>query len=936
MGHAWSRWAVRLAALVTLAIAALFAPSIADAALSWSQPIAVDHNGQQRLAGLACSSGTRCVAIDGLGQTVTFNPASPSGAAPVVRSANATLLGIACPSDNQCTVVDSGGHAITFDPASSGGATTATITSAPGGLVSIACPGVHQCTTLDQSGNVETFDPTSPGTVTPVLIDATNGPAAIQCPSTGECVALFNNLGAHTSHAVAFDPGSPATQTSNNLTVFLVDMSCPSITRCTAVAPLSGEQYSFDPTKTTAPDHSTIDSGHELMRVACSVSTQCTAVDTAGQEVSFDPTVPSALTPVFLGAGSLNGIACPTSSQCTAVGDLGQEATFNPTTTTAPSAVTVDPSNELTGVACPSASQCTAIDRVGQIVTFDPSTLSTHTPLRIDGTRGLTSISCPSSGQCTTVDFLGDALTFDPVTPGAPTPSVITGNILPGGLSCPSLGQCTLVDFAGETTFDPHAPASKSSVVIGGGANYVDTSCPTSGQCTVVNASGQAATFNPAFPGSPSAVAIDGSTGIAGVSCPSTTLCVAADAAGRVIVFDPKNLGGASAHTIDSGLPFTDIACPSTTFCVASDAAGDVVEGNPATATWTHDPVPSSGALRSVACASDAECVVVDGTGRAFVGVPLPTVSSAPSITGTAVKGQTLSGQHGTWSSAPTGYAYAWQRCDTAGNNCTAIAGAAGTSYTLAAADVGHTIRVRVTASNIVGAGAPALSPATAVVQASGSPVIRTRPRVTGKARLGAQLSVTTGTWSGVGPISFSYHWQVCRPACSNIATATRNTLRLTAAQAGFRVRVIVTARNGFGTTSATSDRSGPISPTAAQIRTALLRAAVPTGLNARIAAILARGGVTVSFAAPAAGAGQLAWYYVPRGTHLAAARKPTLVASGRMSTTRARRIHVRLKLTGPGRRLLRLANSRTLTATATYTLRGGLRATARQAIVLR
>ena len=920
-----------------VAVAALFAPSVADAALSWSQPITVDHNGQQRLGGLACSSSTRCVAIDGLGQTVTFNPASPSGAAPVVRSANATLLGIACPSDQQCTVVDSGGHAITFDPASSGGATRAAITSAPGGLVSIACPGVHQCTTLDQSGSVETFDPASPGTVTPFVIDATNGPSAIQCPSTGECVALFNNLGAHTSHAVAFDPGSPATQTSNNLTVFLVDMSCPSLTRCTAVAPLSGEQYSLDPTNTTAPDHSTIDSGHELMRVACSVSTQCTAVDTAGQEVSFDPTVPSALTPVSVsGGGALGGVACPTSGQCTAVGDRGQEVTFSPSTTTAPSAVTVDPSNELTGVACPAASQCTASDRVGQVVTFDPSTLSTQAPARIDGTRGQTGISCPSASQCTTLDILGKALTFNPLSPGTPTASPVTANPVVGPLVCPTLGQCTLVDLAGETTFDPNAPGTPPSVPISGGGNYTDVSCPTSGQCTVVNASGQAATFNPAFPGSPSAVAIDGSTGIAGVSCPSASLCVAADGAGRVIVFDPMILAGASAHTIDSGLPFTDIACPSTTFCAASDAAGDVVEGNPATGTWTHDPVPSAGALRSVACASDVECVVVDGTGRAFVGVPLPTVSSAPSITGTPVKGQTLSGQHGTWSSAPTSYAYAWQRCDTAGNNCTAIAGAAGTSYTLAAADVSHTIRVRVTASNMGGAGAPALSPATAVVQASGSPVIRMRPRVTSKARLGAQLSVTTGTWTGVGPISFSYRWQVCRPACSNIAGATRNTLRLTAAQAGFRVRVIVAVRNGFGTTSATSDQFGPISPTAAQIRAALLRAAVPTGLNARIAAILAGGGVTVSFAAPAAGAGQLAWYYVPRGAHLAGARKATLVASGRMNTTRARRIRVRLKLTGAGRRLLRLANSRTLTATATYTLRGGLRATARQAIVLR
>jgi hypothetical protein len=82
-----------------------------------------------------------------------------------------------------------------------------------------------------------------------------------------------------------------------------------------------------------------------------------------------------------------------------------------------------------------------------------------------------------------------------------------------------------------------------------------------------------------------------------------------------------------------------------------------------------------------------------------------PASQTPPAISGTAQVGQKLTTSNGTWSSATTIslYGYAWQRCDTAGNNCATIAGAATNTYTLVDADQGHTIRALVTAVNANG-----------------------------------------------------------------------------------------------------------------------------------------------------------------------------------------------------------------------------------------
>lgn len=74
-----------------------------------------------------------------------------------------------------------------------------------------------------------------------------------------------------------------------------------------------------------------------------------------------------------------------------------------------------------------------------------------------------------------------------------------------------------------------------------------------------------------------------------------------------------------------------------------------------------------------------------------------------PVISGTTVQGNALHSTPGTWTSTdPLSYAYQWERCDGAGANCVDIANAIASSYILGAADVGHTIRVRVTATENV------------------------------------------------------------------------------------------------------------------------------------------------------------------------------------------------------------------------------------------
>ena len=100
-----------------------------------------------------------------------------------------------------------------------------------------------------------------------------------------------------------------------------------------------------------------------------------------------------------------------------------------------------------------------------------------------------------------------------------------------------------------------------------------------------------------------------------------------------------------------------------------------------------------------------------------------PANTALPTVTGTATQGQVLAGADGTWTNTPTGYTRTWMKCDAAGANCVAITGATASTYTVAATDVGATLRFSVTATTASGTSTiPAVSAQTAVVAAASPP----------------------------------------------------------------------------------------------------------------------------------------------------------------------------------------------------------------------
>ncbi|MEA2312313.1 MAG: fibronectin-binding autotransporter adhesin [Solirubrobacteraceae bacterium] len=134
------------------------------------------------------------------------------------------------------------------------------------------------------------------------------------------------------------------------------------------------------------------------------------------------------------------------------------------------------------------------------------------------------------------------------------------------------------------------------------------------------------------------------------------------------------------------------------------------------TLTGAFDSVTSTPALaggRSFAAQDDAANGLVDAV---VSPPPAPGAGgTAPVIDGETVEGKTLHTSDGTWTNSPDSFAYQWQRCDAGGASCTDVAGATANTYTLTAADVGHTMRAVVTATNAGGHSAQTSAPSAKV-----------------------------------------------------------------------------------------------------------------------------------------------------------------------------------------------------------------------------
>jgi hypothetical protein len=183
-----------------------------------------------------------------------------------------------------------------------------------------------------------------------------------------------------------------------------------------------------------------------------------------------------------------------------------------------------------------------------------------------------------------------------------------------------------------------------------------------------------------------------------------------------------------------------------------------------------------------------------------------PQIASSPVITGVPQVGTTISASPGTWMPAAPNYAYTWQYSADGQSGWVTIAGAHGASYTIGAGDAGTYLRVRVVATNAVGASTAISSPFGPVTVPV--PVNTVRPTIAGTARVGLTLRASAGRWSMAGTVEYAWQYSADgRAGWVTLPGARGTSFTIGAAYTGTYLR----ARVRMGTVDAYSASVGPI-----------------------------------------------------------------------------------------------------------------------------
>lgn len=176
---------------------------------------------------------------------------------------------------------------------------------------------------------------------------------------------------------------------------------------------------------------------------------------------------------------------------------------------------------------------------------------------------------------------------------------------------------------------------------------------------------------------------------------------------------------------------------------------------------------------------------------NAFISLPPPVNTAAPSLSGNAVVGDTLTVNVGTWTGSNIAYSYSWYKNDAP------IYGANSSTYVPTANDEGYAILCSVSADNE--AGGDIVNTAFTSNVVSNAPVCSALPAITGTANVGEVLTVSTGTWTNSPTFAYQWQWAHVRLGIHN---ANTNTYTIQAEDIGQTLTCMVTATSSGGSNS--------------------------------------------------------------------------------------------------------------------------------------
>ena len=516
-----------------------------------------------------------------------------------------------------------------------------------------------------------------------------------------------------------------------------------------------------------------------------------------------------------------------------------------------PTGAAASPGVMLTSISCPSAGNCGAIgayydkngDRQGVLLTEISGKWGPGVMAQLPGTATSPqfvtpdSISCPSAGNCTAVgtytDINGTDGVFLTQTRGTWARGLLARLPLHGSndavtlhsVSCPSVGNCSVVgDFAdgnlgvqalvfsetaGHWARGGVVALPNNAMAANQNSDLNSVVCPSNGNCTAVGFyADTAGNFQPLVlsegsgkwaagkePAIPTDAGAPGGAWLNSVSCPSAGNC------GAVGYYYGGNLehglglmltetAGTWARGVRALLPagansvpmvnLRSVSCSAPGRCTAvglySDTSG-YVQGlllTQASGKWARGvkatlPANAGGVqgvdLRSVSCSSAGNC--------SAVGIYYDSVQNT--------FGVRLNQGSGKWAPGfeaglPTNADGSRQDVEmrsvscTSSGNCNAVG-----SY-------------RDRSGNSVGLLLGTVIP---------PPKNTARPVISGPPKVSLVLKTTTGKWSSLYPLVYAYRWERCSATgrgCNKITGATKSSYRLTSADTGHKITVMVTA----------------------------------------------------------------------------------------------------------------------------------------------
>ena len=452
---------------------------------------------------ISCPTSSDCVAVGG-GYESNFNGSTWSNPNTGVNIDGSNYLeAVSCASVSFCVAVDDVGNALTYSGEVSN-FVSGGVGSYASPATSVSCSAYNYCPVVSTGGTSSVLSPT------PLDYSGIGGISvnSVSCISTPYCAAVTNGNGSTSAYSYYWTTGTAAhlptvtVPSGDNME----SVGCEPGTGLNCVGfDNQGDWYwynGFPPGGTWTEGTHQPGGGVGQKTVSCTSDAFCMAGDSSNFGRTWETSgaisaSTSTWTQVSTGTtGTFPYVSCVSFNFCAAVSLSGEAVIWNGATWgtgTAPNSWTnpIDGSNAFASVSCSSTTSCEAVDTSGNAFFYNGTTWAG--PTKLDSSGAPVSLSCPNDGSqyCLGVDSAStgnEFLTYNgapSVTPSvSPVSTTYGGSVTYSATVAGTTDTAAIIASLGET-----APAG--TVTFSSGGTTLCTTAALSagfGSCNATNA----------------------------------------------------------------------------------------------------------------------------------------------------------------------------------------------------------------------------------------------------------------------------------------------------------------------------------------------------------------------------------------------------------------------------------------------------------------